>query len=51
MDLNTNFALEQNWTYDNAKTFYNEMKKVANYIIFEHKDDNLVLPIYRTTFG
>lgn len=38
-DLNANCIFEEEWTYDDAKVFYQELKNIADYMLNREEDD------------
>lgn len=46
-DIDSNYCFEEGWTIDHAKILYQELKKVADYIIFNNKDIDLYFAMFR----
>lgn len=46
-DIDSNYCFEEGWTLEHAKILYQELKKVADYIILNDKDTDLYFAMFR----
>lgn len=50
-DINLNCIFEHNWTIEESKIFYQELKKIADYILEVHQTEPLMVAAFDNTIG